>query len=212
MLDFIFNAFITLFVVIDPVGVATIFAALTFNETEAHRRTMAFKGSLIAAILLLAFTLVGAWLLETLGISLAAFRIAGGILLFFLAIDMVLARDSGLRSTTLRENEEAATRQDISVFPLAIPLIAGPGGLTSMLLLTDTGGAGLGGPQSTLIVIAVLFVVLLITLASLLVAGRLIKVIGVTGSGVISRVLGILLAALAVQFVIDGLQASFSIL
>ena len=209
MLDLIFNAFVTLFVVIDPVGVATIFAALTFNENEAHRRKMAFKGTLISAIILLAFTLVGAWLLETLGISLPAFRIAGGILLFFLAIDMVLARDSGLRSTTLRENEEAATRQDISVFPLAIPLIAGPGGLTSMLLLTDSAPNKF---EATTIVIGVLLVVLLITLIFLLAAGRILKVIGVTGSGVISRVLGILLAALAVQFVIDGLQASFGVL
>lgn len=209
MLDFVFNAFITLFVVIDPIGVATIFAALTFGESEAHRRMMAYKGSLISLIILLAFTLVGDWLLETLGISLAAFRIAGGVLLFFLAIDMVLARESGLRSTTLRENEEAATRQDISVFPLAIPLIAGPGGLTTMLLLTDSGPNKL---EATLIVIAVLLVVLLITLMSLLVAGRIVRVIGVTGSGVISRVLGILLAALAVQFVIDGLQASFGAL
>lgn len=209
MLDLIFNAFVTLFVVIDPVGVATIFAALTINENEAHRRRMAFKGTLISALILLAFTLVGAWLLETLGISLPAFRIAGGILLFFLAIDMVLARDSGLRSTTLRENEEAATRQDISVFPLAIPLIAGPGGLTSMLLLTDSAPNKF---EATTIVIGVLLVVLLITLIFLLAAGRILKVIGVTGSGVISRVLGILLAALAVQFVIDGLQASFGVL
>ena len=180
---------------------ATIFAALTYNDEAAHRQRMAFKGTLISAIILLVFTLSGEWLLMTLGISLPAFRIAGGVLLFFLAIDMVLARDSGLRSTTVRENEEAAGRQDISVFPLAIPLIAGPGAITSMLLLVGEG--------STPLVIAVMLLVLALTLAALLVAGRLTRLIGVTGSGVISRVLGILLAALAVQFVLDGLHASF---
>ena len=138
MLELFLNPFIALFVMIDPVGVATLFTALTFGEVEAYRRRMALKGTFISATILLLFTLSGDWLLATLGIGLPAFRIAGGILLFFLAIDMVLARDSGLRSTTLRENEEAATKQDISVFPLAIPLIAGPGALTSLLLLTGS--------------------------------------------------------------------------
>ncbi len=206
MLELSLNALITLFVVIDPVGVATLFAALTLTETEAYRRRMAYKGTLISATILVLFTLSGDRLLAVLGIGLPAFRIAGGVLLFFLAIDMVLARDSGLRSTTLRENEEAAAKQDISVFPLAIPLIAGPGALTSMLLLTGSGADQL---SATLVVLGMMLVVLLITLGALLTAGRMMKLIGVTGSGVVSRVLGILLAALAVQFVLDGLQASF---
>ncbi|CAN5868996.1 MarC family protein [soil metagenome] len=206
MLELSLNAFITLFVVIDPVGVATLFAALTFTETAAYRRKMALKGTLISATILLSFTLSGDWLLSTLGIGLPAFRIAGGVLLFFLAIDMVLARDSGLRSTTLRENEEAVAKQDISVFPLAIPLIAGPGALTSMLLLTGSGADKL---SATLLVVGMMLVVLLLTLGALLFAGRMMKIIGVTGSGVVSRVLGILLAALAVQFVLDGVHASF---
>ena len=206
MLELSLSAFITLFVVIDPVGVATLFAALTLTESEAYRRKMAFKGTFISATILLLFTLSGDWLLSTLGIGLPAFRIAGGVLLFFLAIDMVLARDSGLRSTTLRENEEAAAKQDISVFPLAIPLIAGPGALTSMLLLTGSGPDKLG---ATLVVVGMMLVVLLITLGALLAAGRMMNIIGVTGSGVVSRVLGILLAALAVQFVLDGLHSSF---
>lgn len=198
------SAFVTLVVVIDPIGVAAIFAALTQRESDAYRVRMAVKGTLIAAGILVLFTLVGDALLATLGISLAAFRIAGGVLLFLLAIDMVLARDSGLRSTTLRETEEAATRQDISVFPLAIPLIAGPGAITSMLLLT---GQGPAGPTTVLAVLGVMSFVLLLTLLALFAAGRIMRVIGVTGSGVVSRVLGILLAALAVQFVIDGTLA-----
>lgn len=195
----------TLLVVIDPIGVAAIFAALTQRETDAYRIRTAFKGTLLAAGILTLFTVVGDPLLATLGISLAAFRVAGGVLLFLLAIDMVLARDSGLRSTTLRETEEAATREDISVFPLAIPLIAGPGAITSMLLLT---GQGSDGSTAVLLVLGVMALVLAITLVALLMAGRIMRWIGVTGSGVVSRVLGILLAALAVQFVIDGLRTA----
>ena len=198
------SAFVTLVVVVDPIGVAAIFAALTQRETDAHRVRMAVKGTLLAAGILVLFTVVGDALLAALGISLAAFRIAGGILLFLLAIDMVLARDSGLRSTTLRETEEAATRQDISVFPLAIPLIAGPGAITSMLLLTGQGPDGFG---TVFTVLAIMAVVLTLTLVALLAAGRIMRWIGVTGSGVVSRVLGILLTALAVQFVIDGLRS-----
>ena len=197
------SAFVTLVVVVDPIGVAAIFAALTQRENDAYRVRMAIKGTLLAAGILVLFTVVGDALLAALGISLAAFRIAGGILLFLLAIDMVLARDSGLRSTTVRETEEAATRQDISVFPLAIPLIAGPGAITSMLLLTGQGPDGFG---TVLTVLAIMAFVLSLTLLALLAAGRIMRLIGVTGSGVVSRVLGILLAALAVQFVIDGLR------
>lgn len=197
------SAFVTLVVVIDPIGVAAIFAALTQQENDAYRVRMALKGTLLAAGILVLFTLAGDPLLATLGISLAAFRIAGGVLLFLLAIDMVLARDSGLRSTTVRETEEAATRQDISVFPLAIPLIAGPGAITSMLLLTSQAPDGW---STVATVLAVMAFVLGLTLLALLMAGRIMRVIGVTGSGVVSRVLGILLAALAVQFMIDGLR------
>ncbi len=207
MLELLINAFITLVVVIDPIGVAAIFGALTQGTTDGYRRKMAYKGTVISAIILIIFTLSGYALLAALGIGLAAFRVAGGVLLFLLAIDMVLARDSGLRSTTVREQQEAEHKADISVFPLAIPLISGPGAITSMLLLTGPSSAQ---PFVTVLVMAVLLVVLLITLLSLLFAGRIMKLIGVTGSGVISRVLGVLLAALAVQFIFDGLQAAFS--
>jgi multiple antibiotic resistance protein len=199
------TAFVTLLVVIDPIGVAAIFAALTHRETDRYRVRTAIKGTTIAGAVLLLFTLIGDPLLAMLGISLSAFRIAGGVLLFLLSIDMVLARDSGLRSTTLRETEEAATREDISVFPLAIPLIGGPGAITSMLLLT---GQTRGEAGAVVVVIGVMVLVLALTLGALLMASRIMRVIGVTGAGVVSRVLGILLAALAVQFMIDGLRAS----
>lgn len=204
--DLLLNAFVTLIVVVDPVSLVPIFGALTQKETEAERRRIAFRGVAIAAAVLVAFTLIGNALLSVLGISLSAFRVAGGVLLFLLAIDMVLVRDSGLRSTTVREQAEAAQRQDISVFPLAIPLIGGPGAITTMLLLNGR------SPDLwvTFALLGVLMLVLGLALLSLLLTGRLMKLIGVTGSGVVSRVLGVLLAALAVQFIVDGLTMSFA--
>lgn len=203
--DLLLNAFVTLIVVVDPVSLVPIFGALTQKETDAERRRIAVRGVAIAAAILVIFTFIGNPLLSVLGISLSAFRVAGGVLLFLLAIDMVLVRDSGLRSTTVREQAEAAQSQDISVFPLAIPLIGGPGAITTMLLLngrsTDI--------WVTLALLGVLMLVLGLALLSLLLTGRLMKLIGVTGSGVVSRVLGVLLAALAVQFIVDGLSMSF---
>jgi multiple antibiotic resistance protein len=134
-----------------------------------------------------------------------AFSIAGGILLFLLAIEMVFARQSGLRSTTASEQAEAEHRPDISVFPLAIPMIAGPGSLTTILLLV--GDRGLS--SETLVVLLVMLVVLLITLGMLLMASHLMKLLGETGTNVITRVLGIVLAALAVQFIINGVMETF---
>ncbi|HEU5339185.1 MAG TPA: MarC family protein, partial [Sulfuricaulis sp.] len=141
-----------------------------------------------------------------LGIGMPAFQIAGGALLFLLAVEMVFARHSGVRSTTAREQREAETRTDISVFPLAIPLIAGPGALTSVLLMV-----GEQGDEPLVIgsVLAVIVVVLLITLASLLFSARIMAFMGETGANVVSRVLGVILAALAVQFVLNGWQEGF---
>ena len=203
--DLLLNAFVTLIVVVDPVSLVPIFGALTQKETDAERRRIAFRGVAIAAAVLVIFTFIGNPLLSVLGISLSAFRVAGGVLLFLLAIDMVLVRDSGLRSTTVREQAEAAQRQDISVFPLAIPLIGGPGAITTMLLLNGRSA----DIWVTLALLGVLMLVLGLALLSLLLTGRLMKLIGVTGSGVVSRVLGVLLAALAVQFIVDGLNMSF---
>jgi multiple antibiotic resistance protein len=204
MPDFVFNAFVTLLVVVDPLGLAPIFAALTQGSTEKGKRETAIRGTLLGAGILLVFALAGDAFLGALGIGLPAFRIAGGILLFVLALDMVFARPSGMRARTVREQEEESYQQDVTVFPLAIPLIAGPGGITTVLLYT--GGRDAAGVA---VFVAVLLVVLALTLFSLLLASRVMRLFGETGANVLSRVLGVLLAALAVQFVIDGLQSSF---
>jgi multiple antibiotic resistance protein len=204
-MEFAFNAFVTLLVVVDPLGLAPIFAALTRGFSEEQKRASAFRGTLLGALILFLFALAGDVLLEALGIGLPAFRIAGGLLLFLLSLDMVFARPSGMRATSVRVQEEESYQQDISVFPLAIPLLAGPGAITTVLLFTGGSSAG-----QVALFIAVLFVILLLTLGSLLLAPRVMRLFGETGSDVLSRVLGVLLAALAVQFVIDGLQASIT--
>ena len=198
------NSFLLLFVTLDPIGVTPMFAALSAHLSEPARRRTATRAVLLAAAILLVFGLGGARLLAALGIGLPAFRIAGGSLLFLLAIDMVFARHSGLRSTTRGEYHEAEHRQDISVFPLAFPLLAGPGALTTILLLT-TGQRG--EPVLLGVVLGALAVVLLLTWAVLRLTGPLLRVLGETGANVIGRLLGLLLAALAVQFMIDGVTA-----
>lgn len=205
MTEFVFNSFVTLLVVVDPLGLAPIFAALTRGYTEKQKREAALRGTVLGAIILFLFALVGDVLLEALGIGLPAFRIAGGILLFLLALDMIFARPTGLRSRSVREQEEESYQQDISVFPLAIPLLAGPGAITTVLLYT-----GGGEPAQVALFIGVLLAVLILTLASLLLAPRIMRLFGETGANVLSRVLGVLLAALAVQFVLDGLGASLA--
>ncbi|MEJ2686187.1 MAG: MarC family protein [Gammaproteobacteria bacterium] len=201
MNHFYLNAFLLLFVAIDPIGLAPMFAALSSGSSRSQQRNMAIKGVTLAAFILLLFTLAGDSLLHALGIGLPAFRIAGGILLFLLAIDMVFARQSGLRSATVREQREAEHKNDISVFPLAFPLIAGPGALTTVLLLT---AGHRGEPLVLLAVLGILASILLVTLLSLVSAARILALLGETGANVVSRLLGLLLAALAVQFVLDG--------
>lgn len=204
MFELFVDSLIIMLVVVDPVGLAPIFAALTHGESKAVKRRIAIRGTLIAGGILVAFVLVGDSLLNALGIGMPAFQIAGGLLLFLLAVDMVFARQSGIRSTTEREQREAVTKKDISVFPLAIPLIAGPGALTTVLLMVGEQG---DDPVIIGIVLAVVFVVLLATLASLFFSLRIMAFMGETGANVVSRVLGVILAALAVQFVLDGWQA-----
>ena len=205
MLELASSAFVLLFVVIDPIGLTPMFSALTSSESEVYRRKTAVKGVGIAGIIMVFFTLAGNALLHYLNIKTAAFSIAGGLLLFLLAIDMVLARQSGLRSTTLREQAEARTKTDISVFPLAIPMIAGPGSLTTILLLRNTPVFSL----ETFIILLVLGIILVLALSMLLLAVRITGLLGETGANVITRVLGIILCALAVQYVLNGLIASF---
>jgi len=203
MFDAAIAAFVTFFVTIDPIGVAPIFVALTGHATAHERRGMALRAPAIAALILLVFAVVGNAFLGWLGVSLAAVRIAGGALLFLLSIDMVLARRSGLRATTAAEDAEAIDREDPTVFPLAIPLIAGPGAITSVILLI---GRYQGDVTMQGLVVAVMLAVIGLMLLSLLMAARITRLLGVTGVNVLSRVLGIVLAALAVQLIIDGVD------
>jgi multiple antibiotic resistance protein len=198
-----YDIFLTFFVVVDPIGLVPLFGALTAGASHEYRQRMAVKGVLIAALVLLFFAVSGFAVLRVLGIGLSAFRIAGGILLFLLAIDMVFARHSGLRSTTQRETEEARGRNDISVFPLAIPLLAGPGALTSLLLMLSAAHGRLVAIGRLL---GILAVVLAITLAVLLSSERLLALMGETGANVVTRLLGVLLTALAVQYVLTGIR------
>ncbi|HLU60862.1 MAG TPA: MarC family protein [Gammaproteobacteria bacterium] len=205
--DVLVNLFVVLFVVIDPIGLAPIFGALTRGGSAAYRRRMAVKAILLAAGILYLFAFSGDWLMRALGIGIPAFKIAGGLLLFLVAIDMVFARHSGLRSTTVREQEEARFKEDISVFPLAFPLLAGPGALTTVLLfVADTRGnyTAFGA------LLGVLAVVLLLAFLALMLAGHLMKLLGETGANVVDRLLGVILAALAVQFVLDGLSTALT--
>jgi len=195
---------VALLVTVDPIGTAPMFAALTAAYPDHERRRVAVRGVAIAAGILLAFALVGEWLLGALGIQLSAFRIAGGVLLLLLSVDMVMVRHSGLRTTTDKEEEESGQRGDVSVFPLAIPLVAGPGALTTVVLLMSAAG---GDPGRAALVLGELVLVLAFTLACFLGAGRLMRLLGITGVNVVTRVSGLLLAALAVQFVIDGVLA-----
>jgi multiple antibiotic resistance protein len=198
------TAFVTFLVTVDPFGVAPLFVGLTAHASAAERRRLAVRGVVIGSAILIVFALVGEPLLRALGIGLPAFRIAGGILLLLLAVDMVMARQSGLRTMTPGEDAETHSRSDISVFPLGIPLIAGPGAITSVVLLV---GKVSGDIAAQAAVIGVLVGVLILTLICLLLAGQLMRLLGVTGINVISRVSGIIVAALAVQFMIDGVRA-----
>jgi len=198
-------AFTTVFATVSPVDVAALYAAMTTKATGAQRRAMAIKGTLIAGGIMLAFALLGDEILKQLGITLSAMKTAGGILLLLIAIDMVFARPSGGSSTTEGEAEEAGHKDDVSVFPLATPLIAGPGTMGAIILLSAKAD---GNIAMDLAIISAILAVLTITLGLLLMAGRIQKLLGVTGLNVITRVVGVLLAALAVQFVFDGIASS----
>lgn len=204
MTETLIASFVTFFVVVDPIGVTPLFVALTTSTTAIDRRRIAFRGTMTGGAILFAFALGGEPFLRALGIGLPAFRIAGGILLMLLAIDMVMVRHSGLRITTESEENESSQRADVSIFPLAIPLIAGPGALTSVVLLMGAARGDLGLQCATL---AVLLAVLVIMLVCLLTAAKLMRVLGQTGVNVMTRVFGVITAALAVQFVIDGMLA-----
>ena len=206
MYEQIFKTFILFFVVIEPVSMVPLFGAMTRGGEPGYRRRMAIKSVVISAGILIVFALLGDYLLQALRVSVNSFKIAGGLLLFMLSVDMVFARQSGLRSTTVREQDEARYRDDISVFPMAFPLIAGPGMLATLLLVIVEAR---GNPLEFAIIIGVVFAVLLLTLILLLATTPIMRVLGVTGANVISRLLGVVLAALAVQYVVDGVRMVF---
>ena len=198
-------ALTTMFATISPISVSAMFAALTVSVDAHARRAIAVRGTLIAGVILLGFALCGEYLLTGLGISLAALRISGGILLLLIGIDKVFARSDNGATTTKAERKEAEDKDDISVFPLATPLIAGPGSMgATILLMADVKG----DLPHQLVVIGALIAILLVTLLTLLSASKLQKMLGVTGMQVVGRVMGVLLAALAVQFILDGLGQS----
>ena len=205
MLELAILAFTTFFITIGPVDVAFMFAVLTAGVSARQRRMMALRGILIATLILLAFALLGEVALTWLGISLPAMRTSGGILLLLIGIDMVFARNSGGVSTTREEAREARARADISVFPLATPLLAGPGAMGAAILMMSRAGQDW---MAQAVVLGALLFVLLLALVCLLLAMQIQRFLGATGSHVLTRVLGVLLCALAVQFIFDGIAES----
>ena len=208
MIDVALHAFTTLFVVIDPPGLLPVLLALTPGVPTAERRRMALTGTLIATVILLGFALVGDLVLGLLGIGLPAFRIAGGVMLLLIALEMVFERRAERRSRSAQEMKDVGGPDDISVFPLAIPLLSGPGAITSVMLLMARYEGDLAA-QAT--VIAMLLLVMALCAAIFLFIEPIARLLGATLTLIVSRLLGILLAALAVQYVLDGIRTAFSL-
>ncbi len=207
MVELFISAFITLFVVIDPPGCAPIYAGLTKAATSAQARSMAIRACVIAAIILVIFALFGEQLLAALHIQLDSFRIAGGFMLFWIAFEMVFEKRTQRREERAEKVSASPEVEDVSVFPMAMPMLAGPGAIAAIMLLMNEAE----GTDQTLVVLAALGSVLLLTMIALIAAGPLIRLLGDRVEAVITRLLGVLLAALAAQYVIDGLKGSFGI-
>jgi multiple antibiotic resistance protein len=207
MVELFLSAFITLFVIIDPPGCAPIYAGLTTGASSAQRRSMAVRACAIAFAILLFFLLLGEPLLAALHIELDSFRIAGGLMLFLIALDMVFEKRTQRREKRAEQVMATPEVEDVSVFPMAMPMMAGPGAIASVMLL-ESGASGIEG---SLVVIAALASVMLLTLLALLAAAPLMRIFGAGVEAVITRLLGVLLGALAAQYVIDGLRGSFGV-
>ena len=207
MLDLFLSAFVTLFLVIDPPGCAPIYAGLVSGASRSQAVSMAVRACLIATLILIVFALFGEDLLGALHIELNSFRIAGGIMLFLIALDMVFEKRTQRREQRadkiIAQNQQTPEVEDVSVFPMAMPMIAGPGSIATIMLLTQRAQ----GTQETLVVLGALGAVMALTLAALAAAGPLMKLLGTRVEAVITRLLGVLLAALAAQYVLDGLKA-----
>jgi len=201
LLTFTISAFVTFFTVIDPVGLAPIFVGLSSHLSKEQRKTVVTRATVISAGIIIFFALVGRFLLDRLGIQLYAFNVAGGTLLFLVAVDMLFGRPSGTRETKA-EGEEARTREDISVFPLAIPLIAGPGTIATTILYVDIATPH---PLELVMLTGAIALTLFVAWLSMRSSTWIVQRMGRTGTLVLSRILGILLAALAVQFILNGI-------
>ncbi len=205
-LNTFFYAVVALLVIVDPPGTAVVFAAMTPHDTQRERDSQARRACLLAFVVLAVFGLAGEGLLASLGIGLPAMRVAGGILLFMTAADMVRGSHA-LRDTDQERQAAIRTEDDIAIFPLGIPLIAGPGGMTTMVVLHSHAG---GDPWKVLAIEAAVAVSVGLTFACLLGAKWIARALGDTGASVAGRVLGVLLAALAAQITLDGLRQAFS--
>ncbi|MFM7377753.1 MAG: MarC family protein [Erythrobacter sp.] len=208
MTETFLSAFVTLFVVIDPPGCAPIYAGLTKGASREQARNMALRATMIASIILLIFALFGQELLGALHIELNSFRIAGGLMLFFIAFDMVFEKRTERREQRAEKIAATPEIEDVSVFPMAMPMLAGPGAIAAVMLLMNE-AKGDWAEQGQ--ILAALAAVLVITATALVAAGPLIRLLGDKVEAVITRLLGVLLAALAAQYVIDGLKGSFGI-
>jgi multiple antibiotic resistance protein len=207
-MDFLSNAFATLLVTIDPPAIAPMFLALTVGMTGAERRQVAIRATIIATLALTFFALVGQKLLTLLGITLPAFRIAGGLLLFWIAFEMVFERRSERKNNVAKTAIDLDHIRNVAAFPLAIPLMAGPGAITATMLLA---GQTKGDPQLMIALIAIIAFICALCWLVFLFAERISQLLGVTGNIVLTRLLGIVLVALAVQFVLDGVKAAFGV-
>ena len=206
MIQQLFRFFVVFLAVVEPISLLPVFVGLTETASTAERDRVARRAVMIAALILTLFAVAGGPLLRVLGISLDSFRIFGGALLFLIALEMVFARTPGTRTST-PEEAESRSRADISVFPLAFPFIAGPGALATILLAFAPAA---GRPLLFLGLLVCVFAVLAVTLGVLHLAAPAMRLLGVTGTNVVNRLSGVVLGALAVQFVIDGVRGSFS--
>lgn len=206
MLELFISAFVTLFVVVDPPGCAPIYAGLTQHASAKQARSMALKASFIAAVILLIFALFGEALLGALNIKLDSFRIAGGLMLFFIAFEMVFEKRTKRREERA-ERLTASEVEDVSVFPMAMPMMAGPGAIAAIMLLMNEAN----NLEQSLVVLGALAAVIVLTAFALVIAGPLMRLAGDNVQNVVTRLLGVLLAALAAQYIIDGLKGSFGL-
>jgi multiple antibiotic resistance protein len=202
VIELYISSLITFFVVIDPPGCAPIYAGLSASASALQKRAMAIRAVGVSALILFVFALFGEALLKGLGISLASFRIAGGIMLFLIALEMVFEKRTERREDRAAKVASDPEVEDVSIFPMAMPMIAGPGSIASVMLLMSRNS----GIERSLVVLGAMVTILLLTLVALLAAGPIMRILGAKIEAVITRLLGVLLAALAVQFVLDGLS------